>query len=316
MALDPSRVVRQLRELQELTGDENGAQRVAWTETWNTARAWLDGLLDGLPLERERDAAGNDWWTLRGELRARRPDRRPHRLRRRTAAGSTAASTSSPGQRCCGGSPRRARPPVTVRLVNWADEEGCTLRALAPRLLGRGRVDARPGGAAPPHRPRRRLAPRRARSLRRRPRPRARRARAARLGCGVPRAPHRAGPRPRDHGDPPRRRARDVRRRALAHHLDGAGRPRRLDTDGSSAATRSPAPPSSRSRSATSRRGSATVPSARRAASSAGRGSSPRSSRRRSSCSTSVTSTRRASPRCCARRRRRASASPPRRTSR
>ena len=67
MALDPGRVVSQLRELQELTGDENGAQRVAWTDIWNTARSWLDGLLDGLPLERERDAAGNDWWTLRGE---------------------------------------------------------------------------------------------------------------------------------------------------------------------------------------------------------------------------------------------------------
>ncbi len=49
MALDPGRVVSQLRELQALTGDANGAQRVAWTDTWNTARAWLDGLLADLP---------------------------------------------------------------------------------------------------------------------------------------------------------------------------------------------------------------------------------------------------------------------------
>ena len=50
MALDPARVVSQLRELQQLTGDENGAQRVAWTETWNTARTWFAALLADLPL--------------------------------------------------------------------------------------------------------------------------------------------------------------------------------------------------------------------------------------------------------------------------
>ncbi|MSO94921.1 MAG: Zn-dependent hydrolase, partial [Thermoleophilia bacterium] len=49
MALDPARVVTQLRQLQERTGDADGAQRVAWTETWNTARAWLAALLADLP---------------------------------------------------------------------------------------------------------------------------------------------------------------------------------------------------------------------------------------------------------------------------
>ena len=43
MPLDPARTVEELRELQELTGDENGAQRVAWTETWEQAREWLRG---------------------------------------------------------------------------------------------------------------------------------------------------------------------------------------------------------------------------------------------------------------------------------
>ena len=66
MALDPSRAVDDLRELRELTGDENGAQRVAWTDTWQTAREWLGGKLDGLPLEYETDEAGNQWWTLPG----------------------------------------------------------------------------------------------------------------------------------------------------------------------------------------------------------------------------------------------------------
>ena len=123
MALDPGRVVSQLRELQELTGDENGAQRVAWTDTWNTARAWLDGLLDGLPLERERDEAGNDWWTLRGDSD------------RAVLIGGHIDSVPNGGwldgclnvvagaevlRRIAG----EGTPPVTIRLVNWADEEG------------------------------------------------------------------------------------------------------------------------------------------------------------------------------------------------
>src|SRR6478672_2466401 len=123
MALDPGRVVSQLRELQELTGDENGAQRVAWTDTWNTARAWLDGLLDGLPLERERDAAGNDWWTLRGEAE------------RAVLIGGHIDSVPNGGwlDGClnvvAGAEVLRriaeqGTPPVTVRLVDWADEEG------------------------------------------------------------------------------------------------------------------------------------------------------------------------------------------------
>ena len=67
MALQPARVVSRLDELRSLTGDENGAQRVAWTETWARGRAWLAESLSDLPLEVERDAAGNDWYTLRGE---------------------------------------------------------------------------------------------------------------------------------------------------------------------------------------------------------------------------------------------------------
>jgi hydantoinase/carbamoylase family amidase len=123
MALNPGRVVSHLRELQALTGDGDGAQRVAWTDTWNTARVWLIGLLDGVPLERERDEAGNDWWTLRGEsdravLIGGHIDSVPNggwldgslnvvagaEVLRRIAAEGT--------------------PRVTVRLVNWADEEG------------------------------------------------------------------------------------------------------------------------------------------------------------------------------------------------
>src|SRR5205814_5274535 len=67
VALSPSRTVAELNELRELTGDENGAQRVAWTETWATARKWLDKKLSELPVEKTCDAAGNQLFTLPGE---------------------------------------------------------------------------------------------------------------------------------------------------------------------------------------------------------------------------------------------------------
>ena len=123
MPLDPARVVSRLRELQESTGDENGAQRVAWTDTWNTARAWLDGLLSGVPLERERDEAGNDWWTLRGDddravLIGGHIDSVPN------GGWLDGALNVVAGAEVLRRIAEEGTPPVTVRLVNWADEEG------------------------------------------------------------------------------------------------------------------------------------------------------------------------------------------------
>src|ERR671930_252566 len=66
MALSPSRTVAELGELRALTGDENGAQRVAWTETWETARGWLRDKVAETGASEEIDAAGNQWFTLAG----------------------------------------------------------------------------------------------------------------------------------------------------------------------------------------------------------------------------------------------------------
>src|ERR671923_1931072 len=66
MPLDPSRTVAELRELRELTGNEDGAQRVAWTETWERAREWLRGKVAETGAEEQIDEAGNQWFTLRG----------------------------------------------------------------------------------------------------------------------------------------------------------------------------------------------------------------------------------------------------------
>src|SRR3954471_5161956 len=66
--LDPARAVDGLRALRELTGDERGAQRVAWTDTWARARAWLRERLAQPPagVAVDVDEAGNLWARLPG----------------------------------------------------------------------------------------------------------------------------------------------------------------------------------------------------------------------------------------------------------
>jgi len=55
MSLNPKRTVAELKELRELTADENGAQRVAWTDVWQKARKWFATKLVGLPVEHHYD---------------------------------------------------------------------------------------------------------------------------------------------------------------------------------------------------------------------------------------------------------------------
>src|SRR3954454_8375883 len=121
--LDPARTVAELKELRELTGDENGAQRVAWTDTWASAREWLRGKLDGLPLEHELDEAGNQWWTLRGAseravLIGGHIDSVPN------GGWLDGALNVVAGAEVLRRLAEEGEPPATVRLVDWADEEG------------------------------------------------------------------------------------------------------------------------------------------------------------------------------------------------
>jgi N-carbamoyl-L-amino-acid hydrolase len=121
--LDPARTVAELKELRELTGDENGAQRVAWTETWERARGWLREKLDGLPLEEEIDEAGNQWWTLRGAsdravLIGGHIDSVPN------GGWLDGALNVVAGVEVVRRLAEDGSPATTVRLVNWADEEG------------------------------------------------------------------------------------------------------------------------------------------------------------------------------------------------
>jgi N-carbamoyl-L-amino-acid hydrolase len=121
--VDTARAVRGLRELARLTSDDRGAQRVAWTDTWIVARDWLRAELDAIPqVTVERDQAGNTWATL------------PGASERFVIVGSHLDSVPDGGWldgalgvlaalevlRALAGQER----PVTVKLVDWADEEG------------------------------------------------------------------------------------------------------------------------------------------------------------------------------------------------
>src|SRR5262245_57201350 len=121
MALDPSRTVAELRELQELTGDADGAQRVAWTDTWVQAQEWMAGKLDGI--EMEFDEARNQWWKLPGDsektlIIGGHLDSVPN------GGWLDGALNVVAGSEVLRRIAEEGTPPVTVRLVSWADEEG------------------------------------------------------------------------------------------------------------------------------------------------------------------------------------------------
>jgi hydantoinase/carbamoylase family amidase len=125
MALNPKRTVAELKELRRFTSDENGAQRVAFTRTWVAARDWLKKKLETLPVEIHTDAAGNLWTTLRGESE------------RALIIGGHIDSVPNGGwlDGCLNvlagvevlrriNEQYNGKPPITIRLVDWADEEG------------------------------------------------------------------------------------------------------------------------------------------------------------------------------------------------
>src|SRR5580693_4357894 len=124
-SLNTKRTIAELKELRALTGDDNGAQRVAFTPTWVKAREWYQKKLEGLPVEIHRDAAGSLWTTLRGASE------------KYLLIGGHIDSVPNGGwlDGCLNvmagveilrriHSQYGGKPPVTVRLVDWADEEG------------------------------------------------------------------------------------------------------------------------------------------------------------------------------------------------
>ena len=121
--VEPSRVLADLRRLRELTEDENGAQRLCWTDTWVQARRWFDSRLKGLDVATEVDAAGNKWVILGGDrseavVLGSHIDSVPNGGWLDGAFGLLAGLEVLQARAAVG------RPPVTLKLVDWADEEG------------------------------------------------------------------------------------------------------------------------------------------------------------------------------------------------
>jgi hydantoinase/carbamoylase family amidase len=121
--LDPARTVADLRELRELTGDDDGAQRVAWTETWERARGWLREQVASTGAVEEIDEAGNQWFTLAGDggkalLLGGHIDSVPN------GGWLDGCLNVIAGVEVLRRIAEEGTPPVPVRLVNWADEEG------------------------------------------------------------------------------------------------------------------------------------------------------------------------------------------------
>jgi allantoate deiminase len=120
--MDARRVIADLKELAARTGTSDGAQRLAWGPVWRDAREWFRQKVSGLGLSIRTDSAGNNWVTL------------PGASPRTVIVGSHLDSVPNGGwlDGCLGVTAAlealRMRvattPPVTLALVDWADEEG------------------------------------------------------------------------------------------------------------------------------------------------------------------------------------------------
>jgi len=136
------RVIADLEALAKLTSDERGAQRVAWGPTWRKARDWFtEKVRSELKLDTARDGAGNLWVTLPGVSK------------KSLVIGSHLDSVPGGGWLdgvlgVLGGLEvlRRAKekgtPPITLHLVDWADEEGARFgRSLTGSAASAGTLD-------------------------------------------------------------------------------------------------------------------------------------------------------------------------------
>src|SRR3954468_12188164 len=137
---DWERPLADLRELAELTGGPDGARRLAWSEDWRGAREWLLGKLAETDATVERDVAGNLWATIPGSREEI------------VVVGSHIDAVPNGGwlDGCLGvcaalevlRAHKGETPAVTLKLVDWADEEGARFgRSLLGSSAAAGTLD-------------------------------------------------------------------------------------------------------------------------------------------------------------------------------
>ncbi len=122
--INPQRTIDDLKELRALTANDRGAQRVAWTDTWLQARAWFKTKVTEIPgVQVSEDAAGNIWAVL------------PGATQQSLLMGSHLDCVPGGGwlDGCLGvvagievlrHFAAMDVPPVTIKVIDWADEEG------------------------------------------------------------------------------------------------------------------------------------------------------------------------------------------------
>lgn len=115
-------IVKNLKELTELTSDEKGAQRVAWTPIWQKANDWFIEKAKECNAMVNIDAAGNIWATIEGDneealLVGSHIDSVPNGGWLDGALGVVAGLEILRLY-------KDTKPKRTIHVVGWADEEG------------------------------------------------------------------------------------------------------------------------------------------------------------------------------------------------
>ena len=140
-SFNPERVVANLRQLATRTGGPDGSRRLCWTPEWTEARNLLREELSTLPVDVDVDEAGNLWAYLRGTspdilVVGSHLDSVPKGGWLDGALGVMA------GLELLRSLAAQGTPPVTVALVDWADEEGARFsRSLFGSAAVMGTVD-------------------------------------------------------------------------------------------------------------------------------------------------------------------------------